>query len=105
MNEEEDHLNIENFIVKVNSDKLEEFIEDISCEEEHSILGICKYILNHKRKWQKVINEIQPFLKEYSLAYEDSKDLNIEGENFVINAIYYDIYSNDLYEYRQMIGF
>lgn len=104
MNKEEP-LNIKNFIVRVNSNELENFIEDISCEEEHSILGICKYILNHKRKWRKVINEIQPFLKEYGLAYEDSKDLNIEGENFVIEAIYFDIYSIDSEEYRQAIGF
>lgn len=104
MNKEEP-LNIENFIVRVNSNELENFIENISCEEEHSILGICRYILNHKRKWQKVINEIQPFLKEYGLAYEDSKDLNIEGENFVIEAIYFDIYLVDSDEYRQAIGF
>lgn len=44
-------------------------------------------------------------LRQYGLAYEDSQDLNIMGENFVINAIYNDIYSEDWSEYRQAIEF
>jgi DNA polymerase III alpha subunit (gram-positive type) len=102
----EQELGIENFLKLLpTKDKLEEFITSISQMEEHSILGICKYILEHQEEWQKVINEIQPFLKDYGLAYEDSFDLNIVGENFVINAIYYELWSEDTYEYRQAVGF
>lgn len=97
-------LTIDNFIVKINNSILEEFIESVSCCEEHSLLGVCKYILNNQEEWQNVIDNIQPFLKEYGLAYEDSKELNIKGENFVIEAIYNEIYSIDIAEYREAIG-
>lgn len=111
MNEEELNINeggldIENlFELLPQKEKIDEFITNISQMEEHSILGISKYILEHKDEWQEVIDEIQPFLSQYGLAYEDSQDLNITGENFVINAIYNNIYSEDLSEYRQAVGF
>lgn len=103
---EDKELNIENFLELLpQKEKIEDFIINVSQMEEHSILGISKYILEHKDEWQEVINEIQPFLSQYGLAYEDSQDLNIMGENFVINAIYNDIYSEDWSEYRQAIEF
>ena len=103
---ENKELNIENFLELLpQKEKIEDFIINISQMEEHSILGISKYILEHKDEWQEVINEIQPFLSQYGLAYEDSQDLNIIGENFVINAIYNDIYSEDWFEYRQAVEF
>lgn len=103
---EDKELNIENFFELLpQKEKIEDFIINVSQMEEHSILGISKYILEHKDEWQEVINEIQPFLSQYGLAYEDSQDLNIIGENFVINAIYNDIYSEDWSEYRQAIEF
>ena len=111
MNKEElekydEGLNIENFFeLLLQKEKLDDFITNISEMEEHSILGISKYILEHKDEWQEVIDEIQPFLSQYGLAYEDSQDLNITGENFVINAIYNNIYSEDWSEYRQAVGF
>lgn len=99
-------LNIENFFELLpQKEKIDDFITNISQMEEHSILGISKYILEHKDEWQEVIDEIQPFLSQYGLAYEDSQDLNIIGENFVINAIDNNIYSEDLSEYRQAVGF
>ncbi len=94
-------LNVSNFIDKVKSDKLNDFIRITAEETEpHSLLNVCKYILEHKELWQEVVNEIQPFLSQYGLAYEDSKDLNIEGENFVIHAIWYDIDRADIEEYN-----
>ena len=111
MNKEElekydEGLNIENFFeLLLQKEKLDDFITNISEMEEHSILGISKYILEHKDEWQEVIDEIQPFLSQYGLAYEDSQDLNIIGENFVINAIYNNIYSEDWSDYRQAVGF
>lgn len=102
MNEKE--LSFDNFLELLpKKEKIEEFITNISTSEEHSILGISKYILENQNEWQEVINDIQPFLKEYSLAYEDSNDLNIEGENFVIYAIYYQIDSEDRYEYNMSV--
>lgn len=103
---EDKELNIENFLELLpQKEKIEDFIINVSQMEEHSILGVSKYILEHKDEWQEVINEIQPFLSQYGLAYEDIQDLNIIGENFVINAIYNDIYSEDWSEYRQAVGF
>ncbi len=103
---EDKELNIENFLELLpQKEKIEDFIINVSQMEEHSILGVSKYILEHKDEWQEVINEIQPFLSQFGLAYEDSQDLNIIGENFVINAIYNDIYSEDWSEYRQAVGF
>ena len=94
-------LNVPNFIDKVKSDKLNDFIIMIAEETEpHSLLNVCKYILEHKEEWQEVISDIQPFLSQYDLAYEDSKNLNVEGENFVIHAIWYDIDSSDIEEYN-----
>ena len=101
----ETELHTENFLKLLpTKEKIELLIENISQVEEHSVLGICKYILENDEEWQSVIEEIQPFLKDYSLAYEDSFDLNIEGENFVINAIYYELWSQDTYEWRQAVG-
>lgn len=105
MNKDEE-LNIDNFLdLLPKKEKIDDFITAISEMEEHSILGVSKYILENQDEWQEVINEIQPFLSQYGLAYEDSQDLNIMGENFVINAIYNDIYSEDWSEYRQAIEF
>lgn len=97
-------LTIDNFLdLLPKKEKIENFIENISTMEEHSILGICKYIFDNPEEWTEVIKEIQPFLSEYGLAYEDSQDLNIEGENFVINAIYIDLFKNDKYEYNMAV--
>ena len=100
-------LTVENFrsLLKEESDyKLDNFIENILTIEEHSILGICRYILNHKEEWQELLNELQPFLSEYGLAYEDSKDLNIEGENFLIIVIENEVEFYDYQEYRERVG-
>lgn len=94
-------LTVPNFIDKVKSDKLNNFIIMIAEKTEpHSLLNVCKYILEHKEEWQEVISDIQPFLSQYDLAYEDSKNLNVDGENFVINAIWYDIDRSDIEEYN-----
>lgn len=85
-------------------DKLYGLIENISCCKEHSILGICEYLLENPAEYGVVVlEELQPFLKNYGLAYEDEATLNIEGENFVIMAIYNNIYNDDIYDYNMSV--
>lgn len=86
-----DNLNTFNFLEKVKSEKLNDFVDAI-CDVAGipTVLDVCKYILEHEKEWKEVVKDICPFLREYSLAYEDIDDyLDLEGENFVINAIWY----------------
>lgn len=85
-------LNLFNFLGKANSDKLNDFVNAI-CDgvEEPTILNVSKYILEHEKEWNEVVKDICPFLREYSLAYEDTDKLDPEGEDFVVNVIWYEV--------------
>lgn len=90
--QEEKGLNLFNFLKKANSGKLNDFV-DVICDEveEPTILNVCRYILEHEREWDEVVKDICPFLREYSLAYEDTDILDPEGEDFVVNVIWYKV--------------
>lgn len=77
---------------KAKSDKLNDFVNIICDEiEEPTILNVSKYILEHEKEWNEVVKDICPFLREYSMAYEDKDELDPEGEDFVTNVIWYEV--------------